>query len=214
MAVAAGRGIESMFEDLGADCVIRGGQTMNPSTDDILKAIHSAPAKTVFVLPNNKNIIMAAEQTKNLADRNVCVLPTRTIPQGIAAMMAFDETVGFSENRLAMTKAFEHVSTGQITFAARDSEYEGHNIRKGEILAFDNSRLSFTEKDVSKAAYKLTKKMIKSDSSFVTVIYGADVTGEQAERLQETLEAKLGNKVDIMMVNGGQPVYYYIISVE
>lgn len=157
---------------------------------------------------------MAAEQTKNLADRNVCVLPTRTIPQGIAAMMAFDETVGFSENRLAMTKAFEHVSTGQITFAARDSEYEGHNIRKGEILAFDNSRLSFTEKDVSKAAYKLTKKMIKSDSSFVTVIYGADVTGEQAERLQETLEAKLGNKVDIMMVNGGQPVYYYIISVE
>lgn len=214
VAVAAGRGIESMFEDLGADCVIRGGQTMNPSTDDILKAIHSAPAKTVFVLPNNKNIIMAAEQTKNLADRNVCVLPTRTIPQGIAAMMAFDETVGFSENRLAMTKAFEHVSTGQITFAARDSEYEGHNIRKGEILAFDNSRLSFTEKDVSKAAYKLTKKMIKSDSSFVTVIYGADVTGEQAERLQETLEAKLGNKVDIMMVNGGQPVYYYIISVE
>lgn len=214
VAVAAGHGIEEMFKDLGADCVIRGGQTMNPSTDDILKAIHSAPAKTVFVLPNNKNIIMAAEQTKNLADRNVCVLPTRTIPQGIAAMMAFDDTVEFSENRLAMTKAFEHVSTGQITFAARDSEYEGHNIKEGEILAFDNSKLVFTEKDLAKAAYKLVKKMVKSDSSYVTVMYGADVTEEQAEKLEETLNAKLGNKVDIMMVNGGQPVYYYIISVE
>jgi dihydroxyacetone kinase-like predicted kinase len=203
-----------MFKDLGADCVIRGGQTMNPSTDDILNAIHATPASTVFVLPNNKNIIMAAEQTKNLADRNVCVLPTRTIPQGIAAMMAFDETTDFSENRLAMTKAFEHVSTGQITFAARDSEYEGHNIKEREILAFDNSRLLFTEKDVSKAAYKLVKKMVKGDSSFVTVIYGADVTSEQAEKLEETLNAKLGNKVDIMMVNGGQPVYYYLISVE
>lgn len=214
VAVASGHGIEEMFKDLGADCVIRGGQTMNPSTDDILRAIHSVPASTVFVLPNNKNIIMAAEQTRNLADRNVCVLPTRTIPQGIAAMMAFDETADFSENRLAMTKAFEHVSTGQITFAARDSEYEGHNIKEGEILAFDNSRLMFTEKDVSKAAYKLVKKMVKGDSSFVTVIYGADVTSEQAEKLEELLNAKLGNKVDIMMVNGGQPVYYYLISVE
>lgn len=214
VAVASGHGIEEMFKDLGADCVIRGGQTMNPSTDDILRAIHAAPASTVFVLPNNKNIIMAAEQTKNLADRNVCVLPTRTIPQGIAAMMAFDDTADFSENRLAMTKAFEHVSTGQITFAARDSEYEGHNIKEGEILAFDNSRLLFTEKDVSKAAFRLVKKMVKGDSSFVTVIYGADVTSEQAERLEEMLNAKLGNKVDIMMVNGGQPVYYYLISVE
>ncbi len=214
VAVAAGHGIEEMFRDLGADCVIRGGQTMNPSTDDILTAIHAAPAKTVFVLPNNKNIIMAAEQTKNLADRNVCILPTRTIPQGISAMMAFDETEDFASNRLAMTKAFEHVSTGQITFAARDSEYEGHNIKEGEILAFDNSRLVFTEKDVSKAAYKLVKKLIKSDSGFVTIFYGSDVTAEQADKLEETLNAKFGSKVDIMMVNGGQPVYYYIISVE
>lgn len=214
VAVAAGHGIEEMFRDLGADCVIRGGQTMNPSTDDILKAIHSAPAKTVFVLPNNKNIIMAAEQTKNLADRNVCVLPTRTIPQGIAAMMAYDDTAEFSENRLAMTKAFERVSTGQVTFAARDSEYEGHNIKEGEILAFDNSKLVFTEKELNKAAYKLVKKMVKGESSYVTIMYGEDVTEEQAEKLEEMLNAKMGNKVDIMMVNGGQPVYYYIISVE
>ena len=119
VAVAAGHGLEEMFKDLGADCIIKGGQTMNPSTDDILKAIHATPARTVFVLPNNKNIIMAAEQAVNLADRNVCVLPTRTIPQGISALMAFDESDTFTDNRMEMIKAIERVSTGQVTFAKR-----------------------------------------------------------------------------------------------
>ena len=214
VAVAAGHGLEEMFKDLGADCIIKGGQTMNPSTDDILKAIHATPARTVFVLPNNKNIIMAAEQAVNLADRNVCVLPTRTIPQGISALMAFDESNTFTDNRMEMIKAIERVSTGQVTFAARDSEYEGHNIKKGQIMAFNNGKLQFAEKDVNKAAYKLAKKMTKSDTSYITVIYGADVTEEQAESLIESLEAKLGSKIEIMLVNGGQPVYYYIISVE
>lgn len=214
VAVAAGHGLEEMFKDLGADCIIKGGQTMNPSTDDILKAIHATPARTVFVLPNNKNIIMAAEQAVNLADRNVCVLPTRTIPQGISALMAFDESNTFTDNRMEMIKAIERVSTGQVTFAARDSEYEGHNIKKGEIMAFNNGKLQFAEKDVNKAAYKLAKKMTKSDTSYITVIYGADVTEEQVESLIESLEAKLGSKIEIMLVNGGQPVYYYIISVE
>lgn len=214
VAVAAGHGLEEMFKDLGADCIIKGGQTMNPSTDDILKAIHATPARTVFVLPNNKNIIMAVEQAVNLADRNVCVLPTRTIPQGISALMAFDESNTFTDNRMEMIKAIERVSTGQVTFAARDSEYEGHNIKKGEIMAFNNGKLQFAEKDVNKAAYKLAKKMTKSDTSYITVIYGADVTEEQAESLIESLEAKLGSKIEIMLVNGGQPVYYYIISVE
>ena len=214
VAVAAGHGLEEMFKDLGADCIIKGGQTMNPSTDDILKAIHATPARTVFVLPNNKNIIMAAEQAVNLADRNVCVLPTRTIPQGISALMAFDESDTFTDNRMEMIKAIERVSTGQVTFAARDSEYEGHNIKKGEIMAFNNGKLQFAEKDVNKAAYKLAKKMTKSDTSYITVIYGADVTEEQAESLIESLEAKLGSKIEIMLVNGGPPVYYYIISVE
>ena len=214
VAVAAGHGLEEMFKDLGADCIIKGGQTMNPSTDDILKAIHATPARTVFVLPNNKNIIMAAEQAVNLADRNVCVLPTRTIPQGISALMAFDESNTFTDNRMEMIKAIERVSTGQVTFAARDSEYEGHNIKKGEIMAFHYGKLQFAEKDVNKAAYKLAKKMTKSDTSYITVIYGADVTEEQAESLIESLEAKLGSKIEIMLVNGGQPVYYYIISVE
>ncbi len=214
VAVAAGHGLEEMFKDLGADCIIKGGQTMNPSTDDILKAIHATPARTVFVLPNNKNIIMAAEQAVNLADRNVCVLPSRTIPQGISALMAFDESNNFNDNRMEMTNAIQRVSTGQITFAARDSEYGGHNIKKGEIIAFNNGKLQFAEKDVNKAAYKLAKKMSKNDTAYITVIYGADVTQEQAESLMTLLEEKLGNKAEIMLVNGGQPVYYYIISVE
>ena len=214
VVVAVGDGIEEMFRDLGADCIIRGGQTMNPSIDDILKAIHSTPARTVFVLPNNKNIIMAAEQTVNLADRNVCVLPSRTIPQGIAALMAFDESVNFSDNRMEMTKALEKVSTGQVTFAARDSEYEGHNIKKDEILAFNNGKLAYSEKDINKAAFRLAKKMIKSDSSFITIIYGEEVTEEQADMLENMLQNKFGDKIEIMFINGGQPVYYYIISVE
>ena len=122
VAVAAGHGIEAMFTDLGADVVVRGGQTMNPATEDILRAVNSTPARTVFVLPNNKNIIMAAEQAVKLTDKNVCVLQTRSIPQGISAMLAFDDSAGLAENRIAMTKAFEKVSTGLITFAARDSE--------------------------------------------------------------------------------------------
>ncbi len=214
VAVAAGHGLEAMFTDLGADVVVKGGQTMNPSTDDILRAIMKTPAKTVFVLPNNKNIIMAAEQAVRLADRKVCVLQTRTIPQGISAMLAFDESQSLSDNRLNMTKAFEKVATGLITFAARDSEFEGRQIREGEILALDNGKLSFTERDINKAAIKLTKKLAKGDASYVTLIYGADVTEQNAEELRRTIQSKVSDKIDVMLVNGGQPVYYYIISVE
>lgn len=214
VAVAAGHGLESLFNDLGADFVVRGGQTMNPSTDDILRAILATPAKTVFILPNNKNIIMAAEQAVKLTSKNVCVLQTRTIPQGIAAMMAFDEYSGLSENRINMTRAFEKVSTGLITFAARNSEFEGHSIKEGEILALDNGKLSFTDKDINKAAFKLTKKLARSGANYITIIYGSDVTEETAEALQQTLMSKLNDKIEIMLINGGQPVYYYIISVE
>ena len=213
MAVAAGAGLESVFSDIGVDCIVKGGQTMNPSTEDILAAISACPAEIVFVLPNNKNIIMAAEQAVRLADRKVCVLQTRTIPQGMAAMLAFDPDADFNTNRVEMTKALDNVSTGQITFAARDSDYEGHAIKEGEILALDNGKLSFVDKDVAKAAYKLTKKLVKSDSSFVTVIYGSDVTDESAESLVSQLQSKFSN-LEINLINGGQPVYYYIISVE
>ena len=213
VAVAAGNGIEAMFKDVGVDCVVRGGQTMNPSTEDILAAIMSCPAETVFVLPNNKNIIMAAEQAVKLADRNVCVLQTRTIPQGMSAMLAFDPECDFNTNRLEMTRALERVSTGQITFAARDSDYEGHQIKQGEILCLDNGKLAFVDRDVAKAAYKLTKRLVKGDSSYITILYGADVSDEAAEALYDQVSSKYQN-IDVNLINGGQPVYYYIISVE
>lgn len=214
VSVVAGHGIEAMFRDLGADVIVRGGQTMNPSTDDILKAILSVPAEIIFVLPNNKNIIMAAEQAVKLTDRSVCVLQTRTIPQGISAMLAFDESEGLAGNRLSMTKAFERVSTGLVTFAARNSEFEGHQIKEGEILALDNGKLAFTEKDVNKAVLKLCKKLAKGNISYITLIYGADITEENAEQTRNLIQSKLSDKIEVMLVNGGQPVYYYIISAE
>lgn len=214
VAVAAGAGVEALFRDLGADYIVRGGQTMNPSTEDILEAIGQTPAHNVFVLPNNKNIIMAAEQAVKLADRNVCVLQSKTIPQGISAMMAFDPDSDFKANRSGMTDAIGRVKSGQITFAVRDSEYDGHKIKQGEILAMDNGKIVFTEGDVTKSLVKLTKRLVDSSSSFVTVIYGSDVSDEDANEAYEKLRAKISDNVDIVLVNGGQPVYYYIISVE
>ena len=214
VAVASGKGIEDLFTNLGADNIVTGGQTMNPSTDDILKAILATPAETVFVLPNNKNIIMAAEQAVKLADRRVCVLQTKTIPQGLTAMMNFDPSADYESNRMNMSKALENVSTGLVTFAARDSDFDGKNIKKGEILGLENGKLAVTDKEVTKAAYKLIKKMITGESSFVTIISGADTDDENTEALTELLQTKFGDRVEIMNVNGGQPVYYYIISVE
>lgn len=214
VAVAAGDGVKKLFTELGVDNVVSGGQTMNPSTDDILSAVHATPAKTVFVLPNNKNIIMAAEQASKLADRTVIVLPTRTVPQGLSAMLAFDEPLTPTENLLAMQKAFERVGTGLVTFAARDSDYDGHRIRAGELLALENGKLSFTDHDLPHAVVKLLRNLLKKDSSFVTLIYGEDVTPEQASQVEAAVSAKLPEDVELALVNGGQPVYYFTISVE
>ncbi len=214
VAVAVGDGIHKLFEDLGVNNIVNGGQTMNPSTDDILNAIHRTPAKNVFVLPNNKNIIMAAEQAAHLADRNVYVLQTRTIPQGLSAMLAFDEASSFEDNRLSMTQAIDNVLSGQLTFAARDSEYDGHKIKNGDILAFANSKLIFTERDVNKACVKLVKNLINKDSTFVTIMYGKDVEENKVDELKQSLAMKLNNDIEVNVIYGGQPVYYYIISVE
>ena len=156
VSVTSGAGLEDLFKDLGVDVIVRGGQTMNPSTEDILEAINATPARNIFVLPNNKNIIMAAEQAVKLTDRNVIVLQTRTIPQGITAMLAFDESSDFSTNGVNMTKALDNVGSGSITFAVRDSDFEGKQIKKGEILAMENGKLAFVEKDVTKALIKIT----------------------------------------------------------
>lgn len=214
VSVTSGAGLEDLFKDLGVDVIVRGGQTMNPSTEDILEAINATPARNIFVLPNNKNIIMAAEQAVKLTDRNVIVLQTRTIPQGITAMLAFDESSDFSTNGVNMTKALDNVGSGSITFAVRDSDFEGKQIKKGEILAMENGKLAFVEKDVTKALIKITKKLIRSGSSYITIIYGSDVIDETAQAAFEALRAKISDDIEIVLVNGGQPVYYYLISVE
>jgi DAK2 domain fusion protein YloV len=213
VTVSSGKGIDELFRNLGADTVVTGGQTMNPSTDDILKAVLATPAKTVFVLPNNKNIIMAAEQAAKLADREVCVIPSRFIPQGITAMMNFDPDGDFEENRMNMIKSLDNVRTGQITFAARNSDIDGKEIRQGEILALENGKMVLTEKEINKAAGKLIKHMFTKDTGFITIIYGSDIEEEKAAALEEYITGKYPD-VEVMLVSGGQPVYYYIISVE
>lgn len=157
---------------------------------------------------------MAAEQAVKLTDRNIIVLQTRTIPQGITAMLAFDESSDFRTNGANMTKALDNVGSGSITFAVRDSDFEGKQIKKGEILAMENGKLAFVEKDVTKALIKITKKLIRSGSSYITVIYGSDVTDETAQAAFEALRAKISDDIEIVLVNGGQPVYYYLVSVE
>ena len=224
VAVAAGDGLHSLFhDDLACDQVVSGGQTMNPSTDDILSAIEATPAKTVFVLPNNKNIILAAEQAVPLADRKVVVLPTRTIPQGIAAMLAFNPDEDADVNTIAMQKAADNVSTGSVTFAARDSDFEGHKIQEGQILALDNGKLSFVDTDVAVAAPRLARRLVRGrlasdkDVNFITVIYGDGVSEQEAEDVCENIRGKMsrmGVEVDVSAIPGGQPVYYYFISVE
>ena len=215
ISVAAGEGLQSLFRDLGCANVVSGGQTMNPSTEDLLEAILATPAKKVFVLPNNKNILMAAEQTIPLAtDREVIVIPTRTIPQGFSAMLAFDPDADADTNKEAMLEAASNVDTGLVTFAARDSEYGGHTIRHGDILGLKNGKLEYIEKDPVSACVKVTRSFASKHTSFVTLIYGEGITQEQAEEAKRTLENKLHSDVEITLVDGGQPVYYFIISVE
>ena len=214
VAVAAGEGLKNVFTDLGVDAVVSGGQTMNPSTEDILAAIQSVPAKTVLVLPNNKNIIMASEQAQKLADRKVIVLPTRTVPQGMTAMLNFDPELKPEENAVGMMQAADHVSTGLITYAARDSEFDGKPIKKGEIMALENGKIVATGNDIVKMTYRLARSMKKKDSQFITVISGCDVSDEDAEKTTELVRTKCGSSVEVSHISGGQPVYYYMISVE
>ncbi|MBD5082621.1 MAG: DAK2 domain-containing protein, partial [Clostridiales bacterium] len=216
VAVCAGDGLTELFKDIGADIVVSGGQTMNPSTDDILNAINATPAKTVFVLPNNKNIIMAAEQAIPLAEgREVRVLQTKTVPQGISAMLMFDEFDDADTNQMNMMEAAENVSTAQVTFAARDSEVDGKPIEQGEIMGLCNGKIKFIGKDIADIAFKSADKIFKKNqSSLITIIYGEEATEEMASEVEAKLRNKYGDEVEINIVNGGQPIYYFIISVE
>lgn len=214
VSVVNGAGLEEMFLELGADSIVRGGQTSNPSTEDILEAIGQTPARTVFVLPNNKNIIMAAEQAARLADRKTVVLQTRSIPQGISAMIAFDPAADEETNSAVMTEAFDRVGTGLITFAVRDSEVGDRKIKHGDILGMENGKLTVVERDVTKTLYKVIKRLINGDTSVVTVFYGSEVSEDEAECAFDYLKNKIGGDIEVVLANGGQPVYYYIVSVE
>ncbi len=215
VAVAAGDGVSELFTQLGCAQVVSGGQSMNPSTDDIYAAVMATPAKTVFVLPNNKNIIMAAEQTQAIVeDREVVIVPTRTIPQGMSAMLVFDPDADAQENKDNMIEAASAVSTGQVTYAARDSEFGMKKIKEGEIIALEDGKLTVTDKSIEKALMKLAKNMIDDDKSFVTLISGEDVSDDDAQAAYQMLCEKFGDDIDITFVSGGQPIYYYILSVE
>lgn len=214
VSVAAGDGFVELFKELGADNIVSGGQTMNPSTDDILSAIEATPARRVFVLPNNKNIIMAAEQTVNLADRKVSVLQTKTLTQGVSAMLNFSETEDVEANLLNMMKAAEAVHTAQVTFAARDSEAFGQKIKKGQILGMEDGKITLVEDDIVNAAYRTSRRLAKKyNASFITIYYGEETDEGMANLLSERLSERFPN-IEINVIPGGQPVYYFIISVE
>lgn len=214
VAVVAGSGLAEIFRDLGCENIVSGGQTMNPSTESILAAIEATPAKTVFVLPNNKNIIMAANQAAEIADRNVVVIPSKTIPQGISAILAYSMDNSVSENTDTMVEALNTVSTGSITFAARDSDYDGIKISEGEILALKEGKMLYSGNDIALIAKRLAKSLVKKDTSIITIYYGEEVTPTQAEVIKESIESAVSNSIDVNVIYGGQPVYYYIISAE
>ena len=214
LAVCAGDGLASVFTDLGADGVISGGQTMNPSTESILKEIRKVPARTVFVLPNNKNIIMAAQQCIGLTEKNVVVIPTASIPQGVSAMMAVDPDMSDADAiAKAMTDAAQNVSTAQITYAARNSDFDGFDIHEGDYLALLDGKLHGTDRDVSALLGGLADEAASRGAEFITVFYGEDVAEEDAHKACDIFTHKCPD-AEINLICGGQPVYYYIISIE
>ena len=213
VTVCAGKGLEGLFKELGADGIVTGGQTMNPSTDDILKEINRTPAKTVFVLPNNKNIIMAAEQCVRLSDKKVIIIPTRTVPQGISAMLNFNPEETEENLIAAMNEAAGNVHTAMVTYAARDSDFDGHEIHAGEYLALLDGALLGSYSSEKTLFKELSWAFDELSPEFITVYYGSDVAEDKANEAAETIIGCFPD-AEVSVVNGGQPVYYYMISVE
>ena len=213
VSISIGEGIDKVFAELNVDQLVHGGQTMNPSTEDILKAIELTEGKNVFVLPNNKNIILAAEQTKELSERNIIVLPTKSIPEGIGALIAFDEESSLEDNINNMKENISYILTGQVTYAVRDSEFNNSDIKKDDIIGLTNGDIVAMGKDKNKVALNLIEEMIKDDISIISVFYGENTKKEEAEELASLLEERYDD-VDIELLFGGQPLYYYIFSLE
>ena len=199
--------------NLGVDKIISGGQTMNPSTQDILEAVNKVPAETVFVLPNNKNIIMAAEQVNGLTPKTVVVIPSKTVPQGVTAMLNFNPEGTVEENTQTMTEVLPTVETMQITYAARNSDFDGYDIHEGDYLAMAGGSLFGTSKDITVLLKGLAERVRDEEREFVTIYYGADTKEKHAQRAAD-LFADICPKAEVNLINGGQPVYYYMISAE
>jgi len=213
VSVCAGDGLADVFMNLGVDQIISGGQTMNPSTQDILEAVNKVPAETVFVLPNNKNIIMAAEQVDALTPKNVVVIPSKTVPQGVTAMLSFNPEGSIDENVEALTEALGTVDTMQITYAARNSDFDGYDIHEGDYLALYGSQLFGTSQDIKVLLKSLAEKVRDDGKEYITIYYGADVKEKHAQKAAD-LFADICPNADVNLLNGGQPVYYYLISAE
>jgi len=213
VTVSMGSGIAELFKSIGAHAVIEGGQTMNPSTEDIVKAVKDVRAKKVFILPNNKNIIMAAEQAKDVADEEIYVIPSKTVPQGLAALLAFNPTAAVDENNAAMKEALNHVKSGQITFAVRDTSIDGLEIEKDDFMGISEGKIVVKNKDRGNAALDLLALMLDENSEILTIIYGEDVTEEEVAKLSSFVEEEYED-VEVEIHDGGQPLYSYIFSIE
>ncbi len=213
VAVCAGEGLANAFRELGADNIISGGQTMNPSTQDILEKVNATPAEVVFVFPNNKNIIMAAEQVQPLTEKKVVVIPSKTVPQGISAMLVFDPDAGENSNSAAMREAMKNVTTMQLTYAARDSDFDGHDIHAGEYLALNGGALFGNDTDMDALLRRMAESLNNEGKEFITIFYGADTNEEQAHNAAAIFSAACPD-AEITVMNGGQPVYYFLISAE
>lgn len=213
ISTSMGDGLASIFKDFGVDHVIEGGQTMNPSTEDFMKAIDKIHAKNIFILPNNSNIIMAANQAKELSDKNIIVIPTKNIPQAVSALVGFNPEATVEENEANMVEALSYVKSGQVTFAVRDTVMNGIEIREGNIIGIAEKEMIAAGDEVDEVAKKLVEKLVDEDSAIITLFYGEDVTEEQAEELRGELEEKFED-IDVELYYGGQPLYYYLISVE
>ena len=214
VTVCAGKGMEDLFRELGADGIVTGGQTMNPSTDDILREIDATPAEIVFVLPNNKNIIMAAEQCIRLVEgKQVVVLPTKTVPQGISALMVMDPEADTEANVQAMREALSRVHTSEITYAARDSDFDGFAIKRGDYLALTEHQLFGTDRKLEKLLRRLAEADDQQNAEFINIFYGEDVTEREAQKALKLFTECCPN-AEITLLSGGQPVYYYMISAE
>jgi DAK2 domain fusion protein YloV len=213
VTVCAGEGISAVFRDIGADRIVEGGQTMNPSTEDILRAIDSTPAEIVIIFPNNKNIHMAAEQCVSMSEKTVVVMPTKSIPQGISALLNFDPELEINQNRERMIDAISMVRTGQITYATRDSLYDGKRIKQGDYLAILDGDLVAHNKLILNVVRKLARDIAKKPTEFLTIFYGSEVQEDEAEEVRAVFEKEFRN-CEINMLPGGQPVYHYLISAE